>query len=198
MKLEPFQIYQMFLALRSHFTQESYDYIKYHAKVRASQESFLNNKDRFKYAKLAKQYDENQIQDFLIANFIAGKKWIGDMFDDDAHQNYVQYTKRKQSFTHHFSEQTHKLFKSVVTPRDVFSITGGQYPEILTWYLNGELSAETFAVLDSFIKFSDKFDEKIGKNDVIWSRARLLLKKLTPFVQYDRVKIKRVLREVIS
>jgi hypothetical protein len=154
------------------------------------------NKDRFKFSKISKKYDEDALKDFYVSNFIAGKKWIGDFFEEDAEDNYREYMKRKQSFTYVFQNQISRLF-SDANPKEAFSIRDRQYPKIIDIYLEGDLSIEVLAVLNTFIKFSGKFDERLGKDDIIWSKISFLIRKIEPFLQYDKSKIKNILKECI-
>ena len=68
------EAYQMYLALRLHFTTENYDYFKYNGKVSASLKSFDKRKDKYLFKKLTKKYDESTILNYYIANFIEGNK----------------------------------------------------------------------------------------------------------------------------
>jgi hypothetical protein len=196
MKLDAFGAYCLFMSLRNHFTQEKYCYFKYRGKIKATKEAFMINKDRFKFSKISKKYDEDALRDFYVANFIAGKKWIGDFFEEDAEDNYREYMKRKQSFTYVFQNQISRLF-SDANPKEAFSIRDRQYPKIIDVYLEGDLSIEVLAVLNTFIKFSGKFDERLGKDDIIWSKISFLIRKIEPFLQYDKSKIKNILKECI-
>ena len=47
MIVTPFEVYQNYLSLKSHFTNPKYDYFKYNKKVRATITSFNRRKDRY-------------------------------------------------------------------------------------------------------------------------------------------------------
>ena len=187
--MSAYETYCLFLALKNHFTTKSYDYFKYSGKTNASQDSFMSRKDRFHYQRLCRKCNDDQMKDYIISNLIKGKLWVGDLLDDEAEQNYKDYTKRKQAFTYQFSNEIDKLFSSVKVPSDVFDIKKNQYPIILNKYLSGELCIEFLCVLNNLIQFVDKFNDKIGTDDVIWSKISLLIVKLHPFLEYDRKKI---------
>lgn len=196
MKLDAYETYCMFTALKYHFTQKNYDYFKYHGKVRGSKDTFASNKNRFKFAKLSRKYDADQLKDFIISNIIAGKSWVGELFDDDAEDFYTQYMKRKQSFTYNFTNEVKALFSS--DRSKLFKSTDSQYPEIINKYLQGEISLESIAVLNEFIDFFDKFDKSLGKDDIIWSKIRMSAEKLKPFLSYDKEKLKQVLKDCVT
>lgn len=198
MNLSAFDTYCLFFALRNHFTQENYDYFKYHGKLKFTKESFAVRKDRIQFQKLSRKYDGDQLKDYILANILAGKVWPVDFLMDDAQDNYAAYLKRKQSITYTFSNEIQNLFKEAGSPDAAFKIKNNEYPEIIIQYLQRNISIETIAILDQFISFSSKFDKKIGKDDVMWNKLRVLIEKVKPFLQYDKEKIKDVLKQNIN
>lgn len=198
MKLDPFETYVLFMALRSHFTQDKYDFFKYAGKTRISIQSFEKNKNKYQFQKLSKKYSSEDMRDFFVANFIKGNAWIIELLNDEANDIFLSYMKRKQSFSYCFGDEITSLFSSVDDPKKVFECNEGEYPEIINAYLRGDLNLEFFTVLNTFVKFSNKFDKKLGKDDIIWSKISFLARKLEPFLQYDRTKAKQILKDSIS
>lgn len=190
MRLSAFETFSLYLALKNHFTVKSYDYFKYDGKLKLTHDSFMVRKDRFHFQRLCRKCDSAQMKDYILSNLIKGRMWVGEMLEDEAEQNFKEYTKRKQAFTYNFNNELDKLFADATNASDVFTVKSNQYPVILNRYLSGELSAEVFSVLNHLVQFSDKFDERIGKDDVIWSKVRVLLIKLHPFLEYDKKKVK--------
>lgn len=198
MNLSAFDTYCLFFALRNHFTQEKYDYFKYNGKLKFSKDSFASRKDRIQFQKLSRQYNEDELKDFILANILAGKIWPVDFLMDDAHDNYMAYLKRKQSISYIFDNEMDNLLKDAKLPKDVIKIKKNEYPKIINYYLQNSISIETIAILDIFVNFSDVYDKKLGKDDVIWSKLRMLINKVKPFLQYDRDKIKQILKQKIN
>lgn len=195
MKLTPYQTYCLYLAIKSHFTQKKYDYFKYQGAVKATPESFEIRRDRTFFYRFSKKYNEDEMLDFLVANFIKGKKWIGELLEDQAEDNYIEYRRRKQSITYTFDNELSSLFMLVDDPKQIFECKSGQYPIIIQEYLSGNISLETFTLLNTLVSFSNKFDKCFDENDVIWSKIRLLSSKLLPFISYDKKKIMEVLKK---
>ena len=77
-----FEVYKMYLALRQHFTKDSYDYFKYRGKVRASEKSFEERRDRYFFKKLATKYDGQKMLDYFVANFACDPKGYIRSFSD--------------------------------------------------------------------------------------------------------------------
>lgn len=193
MRLSAFDTYGLFLALKNHFTQPSYDFFKYNGKTNASPDSFMARRDRFQFQKLSRKVDSDNMKDFIIANLLAGKTWVGDFLEDDANDNFTTYIKRKQSFSYVFANELDKLFDES-QPDTAFKVKGSQTPPVLNCLINGTISPETFAILDRFIGFSKVFDDKLGDN-YIWSKYRNTVVKLYPFLEFDQKKLSRILKE---
>lgn len=190
MRMAAYNCYCLYVALKNHFTQESYDYFKYAGKTSISRDAFLSRKDKYQFQKLSRVCDETEMRDFLVANFIREKKWVGDLLDDDAKTNYKDFLKKKQSLSYVFDNDLAKIdLASAFKPKK------NEYPPIIYAYLQGDISIETFTILDKFIDFSKKYDTLYGKDDVLWGKIRLATKKLSPFLEYDKDKIKNIIKE---
>ena len=53
-----FKAYQRYLAIKAHFTTDSYDILKHKGKVRASVSSFKTRNDRYYFARVEKKYSK--------------------------------------------------------------------------------------------------------------------------------------------
>ena len=62
--MTPEAAFQMFLALKLHFTTK-YDYFKYNGKTRADVQGVQYRRDKWNYVKIAKKYEDNlQMQSY--------------------------------------------------------------------------------------------------------------------------------------
>jgi hypothetical protein len=198
MRLSAFDTYALYLALKQHFTQASYDYFKYHGKTRANKESFMQRKDKYQFQKLSRMYSDEEMRDFLVANLLKEKSWVGDFLEDDANDNYLAYLRRKQSLSYVFSNELDELF-SHDPPDRAFKVGKGHLhlPPILNFIMCGAMSPETFVILDRFIGFSSVLDKNLS-DDYLWSKYRMLPQKLHPFLSYDKDKMKTILKDKIN
>ena len=189
----------MYLAIRSHFTRESYDYFRYNGKVTASLDSFEARKDKYQFHKMVKEYpDQKDLQDLLVANMIIGTRWAGDFLEPAAEDARKAFKARRESFGYMFRSELENLSATLGSFSDAFVIKSGQYPVIIIAYLNQKVSPETFSVLNHYVRFVPKYDAAFGTNDVIWSRARLVAMKTFPFVEFDKEKTKQDLKKIIN
>ena len=195
MRLGPYETFCLYLALKNHFSKESYDYFKYHGKTNISRDSFLNRKDKFQFQKLCRMYDETEMLDFMIANFIHHEKiWVGDLLDSEAKDRYMEYLKRKQSLTYRFENELDRLITSAGGIQKLFKIDqDGNLPVVAGYYWT-IAGIETLALLDYFVGYFDKYNAKFG-DDYLWIKLRMKCKKLLPFMTFDKNKIKDILKD---
>ena len=197
MKVTPFETYQTYLSMKSHFTNKKYDFIKYGGKSRATITSFNKRKDKYWFEKTSRKYSDQEITNFLLSNFVTTDNpknlWIGEIINS-GERIYADWTRRQQSLTYLFKEQSKELL-SENKLEEVFNCSKG-HPLILKRYLGGSISLETFAIFEKIFSFGKKFDEKL--KDPVWESVSLKLKKYLPFLNINVFQYKKFLRELIN
>ena len=197
MNVTPYETYQTYLSMKSHFTNRKYDFFKYGGKSRATMTSFNKRKDKYWFEKTSRKYSDEEIQNFLLANFVSTDNpqnlWIGEIINS-GERNYSQWMKRKQSLTYLFKEQSNELL-SDTNLKEVFDCSKG-HPPILKKYLGGEMSLETLTILERIFSFVQNFDKKL--KDPVWESVSLKLKKYIPFININVFQYKKILRELIN
>jgi len=196
-KVTPFETYQTYLSMKSHFTNPKYDFIKYGGKSRATMASFNKRKDKYWFEKTSRKYSDQQVLDFLLSNFVIADNpqnlWIGEIINS-GERNYAEWMRRKQSLTYLFKEQSGKLL-SENELEIVFDCSKG-HPIILKKYLGGEISLETLTILEKVFSFVRDFDKKL--TDPVWETVSLKIKKYIPFININVYNYKKIIKEVIS
>ena len=67
----PFDCYKTFLAMKSHFTKETFDYQKFGNKLsKITLKSFYKRKDRFYFESMVRKYPDKDIENFFVSNFV--------------------------------------------------------------------------------------------------------------------------------
>ena len=196
MRLSAFDTYCLYLALKNHFTRESYDFFKYRGKTSASQDSFMGRKDRYQFQKLSRLYDESEIAGFIVSNLLAGKSWVGELLDEEAQDTYKKYQKINQSLSYHFTNELDALF-STCSPSECFRIRKSEHPVIFMECLTGKVSIQTMVILNSYVGYTQKWDI-VYNDDFLWNKYSLLLKKYTPFLEFDKLKFKGIFKDKIK
>ena len=195
--MSPFQVYIEYLALKSHFSSIKYDYFKYNKKVRASESSFFRRKDRYFFEKSSRKYNDKEIVDFLVSNFVAADNtsnlWIGEIINS-GERTYQEWMKRQQSLTYLFKEQSTELF-SQAKLENVFDCSKG-HPILLKTFLKSELAPEIMVIYDTIFSYISEFDKKLL--DPVWETVSLKIKKYKPFIHIDIFQYKKLLRDIIN
>jgi hypothetical protein len=192
-----FAAFALYNALKTHFTSSSYDYFKYHGKTNVSKDTFMKRKDKYQFYKLSRKYSLVELKDFFVANFIYGSStWVGEMAGPDGEDVYKKWQKTTQSLTYIFNDDILSLIGDE-SPDKMLKVSDGQYPVLMNQVMSGSIKVETLVILNDIMNFFPMWDKKIS-DDIIWPNFRLKCEKYTPFVIYDKVKFKNILREAIS
>ena len=192
----PVDAYRQYLALKNHFTKDSYDYHKYCGKSRATVQSFYKRKDRFWFEKVARQKSDQEIIEFFVANFVSCPDpetlWIGEMIKE-GEERYTNWKKKIQSLSYVFKEETEKLFDDKKVD-EIFQCSKG-HPLILKSFLSGKISLETMVIYDRIFLFGKDYDKKL--KDPVWETVSRKIKKYNPFLNIDVQRYKSILKNVV-
>jgi len=184
---DAFEIYLYYVALKRHFTS-SYDFFKYNGKTKASQASFESRRDKFFFYSLSKRKDSKQ---FILANMIAKPNlWIGDPFNDsDAEEVFNNWVKRQQSLSYVFSNELSELNEDF---NSNLIIKNGQYPNLLSLYNTKRIGIETLIIIDDLFNVFSYWETRIT-DTIIFPQIKMTVKKVKPFMVYDKEKMKQIL-----
>jgi len=193
-----FEAYKLYSALKLHFTSTSYDFIKYGGKTNVSQDSFLRNKSKYSFYKLSRKYSMEELKNFYIANFVYGdSSWVGEMTGPNGEEVYKKWQKINQSLTYRFETDIARILEQADKPDDLIKVPSGGHPDLLLGAMQNDICIETLIILNDIMNFFPMWDKKISE-DIIWPNWKMKLEKYKPFVQYDKVKFKSILKEAIS
>jgi len=198
--MDEFSVYRFYLALKLHFTTDNYDVIKQQGKVRATKKSLYKRKDIGFIKRIATTYNDEEVVNFLIANFVSGDRW-GGLFDQQAKETYFLWKKRIESLTYTFTKE----FNSIVDYAEsnnlkfldlLFNSQDDTHPYIIRAYLGGHVSIETIVILNRFINFLKFYDKTIA-DKMVWPDISRLIKKYEPFLKIDKEKYNAIIRQRI-
>jgi len=127
---------------------------------------------------------------FLVANFsIDPKLWIRDLaYSESAKVVYQNWKKRNQSLTYLYKTE----FKKIIQEPG-----GQQHPAAIRLYLGGQISLESLCIFAAMTKAVETWDVKL-EYDPVWEDLKLRVVKYTPFIKYDKVKVKQIMLDVMS
>jgi hypothetical protein len=179
--MDEFKAYRTYLALRAHFTTDDYDIVKMKGRFKASRKAFDGLGKEFAFRRICKLYKDEEVINFMVANFISGNKW-GGVFDMDAARQYQEYKKRRESLRYTFEQDLNRLSEEREGDLTIFGFEYGHHPLILKAYLRNSISIETLVIIDKLTGFTDF----MLLDDTVWNDVKRLIKKYRPFVKFDK------------
>ena len=191
MNMEPYEVYQKYLALRTHFKSDSYDYFQYHGKLKGNRTKFETRKDKFHFYKMSKM---KYPVDYMVANMIVNPNfWSGDVNDEQSTIIYNNWVKRRDTLSYLISKEVEHMNDDFDTN---VIVQKGQHPRLLVLYIREVISAETIIVLNKLLKFFPYWNKVLGE-DLIWPDEYKKLKKYQPFFinSVDLARIKSIIKD---
>ena len=187
--MQPFEAYKKYVALKQHFSGGSYDYFKYGGKVNIKSSSFENRKDKYLFHKLSKKKD---LEGYLISNFIENDNaWIRDILTAEAEEVYTNWLNRQQSITYIFENDIEKFDDDL---NQNFIVENNHYPHMLKLFLRKEISIETMIIVDSILNVFKYWNKNIV-DTIVWPDLYVKCIKYKPFIKFDQMKCKQILKK---
>ena len=128
------------------------------------------------FERMSRQYNDQEIQDFFIANFATDEDpstvYMPNIIKN-GEKTYTSWKKRIQSLAYTFTEEAHKLFDNQKVD-DIFDCSKG-HPPILKSYLRGDTSLESMVIYDRILGYGKDFDQKL--DDPVWKTVSRRVKK---------------------
>ena len=193
----PFDCYKTYIAMKSHFTKDSYDYQRYGNRLpRLKVTSFYKRKDRFFFEKMSRDFADKEIEEFFVANFISGTDpqsvYMVDIIKN-GRNTFAEWQKRNQSLSYTFKGDVENIFEEYKVD-DAFNCSKG-HPPILKSYLGGDTSLESMVICDIIFGYGKDFDKRL--NDPVWETVSRKIKKYKPFLNINVPRYKKILKEVV-
>lgn len=191
-----YEAFTLYHALKLHFSG-NYDYVKYNGKTNVTKEQFMVRKDKFSFYKLSRKYKREELFGFYVANLLKNPKiWAGELVMEDADSEYKLWLKVQQSLTYIFEQDMNHLFDKVNKPDDLLVVVDGQYPMLYNEYLQDSIYLETVVILNDILNFLPMWSKKV-EDDIVFPEFVTKCNKYKPFLNYDKVKFKNLLKEKI-
>lgn len=186
--MTPFEAYQIYLAIRTHFTSPTYDFVKYGGKMKVNKQSLDKRRDKYFFYKLSKHQDPVGL---LVSNYIATDNipWIGKLVGSkDADMIYSDWVTRTQALQYNFKNDIVKLDDDF---NSNFQVTE-QYPPLLVLFNKNKVSIETMVILNKLLNYMPVWRKQITET-TIFPVIDLKIIKYGSFIQFDKQKFKETL-----
>jgi uncharacterized protein with NAD-binding domain and iron-sulfur cluster len=191
-----YDLYGLYQAIKLHFTSESYNFFHYDGKTRISVDAFQKRRDKFLFHRLARKYRDDEMVPFLVANFVhSDDNWTRSLLEEEAEQTYREWKRTTDSMTKVYVEDLQKI-ATKETFNDLFKIDNGQFPKLLTLFLQKEVTIETMVILNNIFGFIKIWDKKIS-DDIIYPKVSRKIRKYGSFLNVNVDKYKSLTKETL-
>lgn len=198
MNMTPFEAFSKYEAIKLHFSSDDYDFFKYHGKTRINQNSFNGRSDKIFFQILAKRYNDEEYEKFLVANFLHDSAtWVRELTNDNAKKTFTDYQKKMQALSYNFRQDMEFALRGYTNPNELLAVNKDKgYPALLQIYKEGDISLETIIILDMILGFLPMWNRRIT-DTVIWPRIYRKITKYRPFLSIDIEKYKKIAKEAL-
>lgn len=182
-----YDVCRLFTALNNHFFQPNYDYFLYHGGVPLKMETYEKKRpdEKHRYDRLGRKFStKEELENFLVATIIGANRrlWIGHYFGGEADETYLQWQGRTQSLQYGMISQVKNVVNRIDSFNGMFVVKANEHPEILKAHIRGDITLESFVLLDMITGFIAKVDSKID-DDRNWTIVRIKAEKYKPFIE---------------
>lgn len=193
--MTPFQLFNVMVAMKMHFTQPSYDFVRFKGKTKTSLESFEARRDRMFFFRLEKKNLKDPVT-FMAANFSENQDlWVMDFVDNfsQCEKNYTNWTKRQESLTYLFEQDLTKLNDDLSKNLE---IKDSNYPLLFELVRKKSIMKETVFIMDKIMNFVPYWNKNIlSFDDIIYPKLLMNIQKIGLLIEPDVIKCKSSLRK---
>lgn len=196
--VDGFKAYKYYIAIKLHFTKDSFDVFTNRGSVKGTREAFNARNDRYIFEKLARKFPvDRDIIQYYVSNFAYGNESV--VYDlAEAEENYAEWNKRKQSITKIFADDLSKIlmdaYKRKIKESSIINFTLNQYPSILNLYLGKQIGIETLRIIDDFENLLGTWKQHSSML-LLWENEIRKVEKIRGFVKYDKDKVLTVFNQ---
>ena len=119
------------------------------------------------------------------------------MIIEEGRENYISWKAKIQSLPYVFESEVDSLFDSNDNFNSLFDCVDGQHPTILRTVFGGEMSIESFIIMDSILQFTSRFNEEIEEG-VVWPELYSMCTNYAPFLVVNKQKYVDILKKQVD
>lgn len=186
--MTPFECYRVCLALRLHFVDKKYDYFQYNGMVKLNEETFNKKREKFRFAKLAKKFEEADFVEFCVSNFVGHdiNQVIKNLGDGESLKIYERWKTNCQKLSEIVFRESQWIRQTFDSDKlqNLTRAVGGTHPLLLVCFYSENISLETLVVYNRLFSFIDEWDQTVN-DQIMWPDTSLMIRKYTPFIKID-------------
>lgn len=201
-KMDDFEAFKVYVAMKSHF-QGDYNYKKYSGKQNIRESAFHKRQDKSTFQELSRRFTKKELEEFLLATFLTSNSeymWTGNLLDEETLNAYKEWKSRVQSMSYNFREDVHKIIDKAVEKDlrfdNIFKSVKGEYPFVMKMENLGEISLETFIILDKMFDILETQDKKV-RDSIFYPMYKKKCQNYSDFLNINIEHYKQMFRQII-
>lgn len=197
--MDGYTAYQLYQALKLHFSSPTYDYFKYHGHIKGTVEHFERRNDRYFFHKLARQYpDQQDLIFFFASNFFRRKvNWVRELMTEEGKSTYMEAKRIKECWGYSLTQDIEKILENYPDFKSALKVTEGEYPPLLVGMNQGDIQAETVIALNLVIGFLPVWSKKIS-DTILFPATKMKLDRYAPFLTINPKSVLNILKTKIE
>lgn len=192
----PEEVKEFYLAVKLHFSSNTYHYGKFKGKVKKN-----NFSDIHLYSVIANGKQKSDFPDFFIPALFFNPKVSLTYFTTEDYLSVWRYWNGyQQSPKYFFEQECFEIKKSLerknLKKDDLFTIEDQQIPLIYKMLIRNEIFPQTVQYLDEVLSFSNKMEKKVTEK-IYFPKLNKRLKKISYFTKpQNRTDLIKIARDV--
>lgn len=179
------ELYQIFLGMKLHFSQKSYDYPTYGPK--RVDESSMGKYFVMSSAIARKFQTKEQLETRLIALFKNKVCWLNEIATPQAEKIEREHLANVQAVFYNFENHLELIAQEYPNIMDAIRVRNSfEVPPLASMLLNKTINIETYCCLDYLTDFSRHI------NDLVWKAEKIRVEKYKAFFQPDVRKLAKI------
>jgi hypothetical protein len=185
--IAPERCFQLYLSIKTHFSNEKYDAIKYNGRIKnATIDDFNKRNDKALFTVASRKFDDTKhAASFFVANFAYGNTYPLDD-EEKAFKFYTQWQRNRQSLTKMFRDDLDYLASKKISYEELISTD--KIPPLFVAYKSGKINIETLTIMNALENFSDRWKSIFH----LWKDDLLRIRKLESFIKFDEAKFQQI------
>lgn len=183
--MSPYQAYKFYLAIKLHFTVDSYDVFETRGAVRVcSASAFETNKMRGRFAFIAREHPEPKS---IVQFFVACFAYSANVFDhQESKEAHAKWMKHKEMMTS-------MILDDLDTVDDITSALVGTPCKLMKMISGGHINIETAVAINRKMNFVEGW-----KHNFTHPSLYIRIKKLDRFISFNEEKVYTRISEMIE
>lgn len=186
--MKGFTAYRYYMAIKLHFTSNTYDLFEHNGHVKSSLKAFQKRNDRYIFEKLMTRFKtDREVVEYLASNFMYGNSEV--IYDQElAEENYTRYLKNKQSLYRVFENDLSKLSLHAEVEKmqypwaETIYGTKEDHPVLFRMFMGNVVELETCVILNHYEKYLSSWQHHLG---LLFSEQLLRIEKAQKFIKFD-------------